>query len=373
MDTDIEETLGRELREVASGLQVPAMPPVPQESPRTQRRWQPLLVAAAVVLIVAGAVALVAALQGGQGPQPTPPLPTPTETAADIPTTAPEVPYVLDQRLYVDGERVPGAWWMVEVGDAGWIAQRTDYTWWWGRGPDATAITELLEGSVPAISPDGRYVAYLGTENGGELTGFDTRPDGEGLGGVPVDLSGPQDGTALRVRAVTNDGLVIAQGQDVSLLWLPLTGDGSATVDLTRTAPGQLVDENTPAGLLVTDGEDETPYLAQISDAGELSRLTTPAHEGMVVSPGAAWLAWAPEESTGGEVTEIHTLEVQASDGTEISMLKAPEGWDFRVETWTWEDDDYLVAAVVRRGDDGGERMVRCGMEPARCVLIQAP
>ena len=369
MATDIEDTLGRELREVAAGLQVPAMPPVPEESPAAHRPWQPLLVAAAVVLIVVGAVAVVASFRGGQDVQPAP-LGPPASVPADIPTTAPEVPYVLDHRLYVDGDRVPGAWWTVEVGDAGWIAQRTDYTWWWGRGQDATALPGLTD-QPPVISPNGRYVAYVSTENGGELTGFDTRPDGEGLGAFPVDASGPQDGTALRVRAVTNDGMVIAQGQDSGLLWLPLAGND--TVDLTKTAPGQLVDGNTPAGLLVYDGEDEaSTYLARISDTGELTRLPAPAHDGMVVSPGGTWLVWPPEGSIGGEVAAIRTLELQAVDSTEVSMLKAPNGWDFLVSTWTWEDDDHLVAALGRDGMPANG-MARCGVRPARCVVIDAP
>ena len=56
MFVDVEETLTRELREVAGGLPVPAMPPLPQEPPRVARPWQPLLVAASVALVVAGAV-----------------------------------------------------------------------------------------------------------------------------------------------------------------------------------------------------------------------------------------------------------------------------------------------------------------------------
>ena len=34
MAIDIEETLGRELREVAGGVTVPALPALPQEQPR---------------------------------------------------------------------------------------------------------------------------------------------------------------------------------------------------------------------------------------------------------------------------------------------------------------------------------------------------
>ena len=47
MFVDVEETLGRELHEVAHGLLIPAMPPLPQEPPRARRHWQPMLVAAA--------------------------------------------------------------------------------------------------------------------------------------------------------------------------------------------------------------------------------------------------------------------------------------------------------------------------------------
>ena len=146
--------------EVAESVRVPAVPRLTQEPSRARWRWQPLLVAAAVALIVAGAVALVARMGGGPEPAPTPPSPSPsrTESVGTIPTTPPTVPYVLDQRLYVDGEQVPGTWWSVQAGEAGWLALRTDDTWWWGSGPMAQRLGGQLEGP-PAISPNGRYVA----------------------------------------------------------------------------------------------------------------------------------------------------------------------------------------------------------------------
>ncbi|MDQ3222102.1 MAG: hypothetical protein M3Q75_01295, partial [Gemmatimonadota bacterium] len=122
---------------------------------------------------------------------------------------------MLDQRLYVDGEQVPGTWWSVQVGVAGWLAQRMDNTWWWGRGPEPNEITGQHD-VAPVISANGRYIAYIAEariENGkGVVTGFDTRPGGEGLGSVPVDLGDPQDGSAVIIWAVTNDGKVVAQG-----------------------------------------------------------------------------------------------------------------------------------------------------------------
>jgi hypothetical protein len=374
MFVDVEETLGRELREVAEGLQVPVMPPLADETARSPRHWQPLLVAAVVVLFVAGAVAVVATTRGGQEVQPAPPSPSPTEPVVRIATTPPTVPYVLDQRLYVDGARVPGSWWSVQAGDAGWVALRTDNTWWWGSGPEANKIESPLD-LPPVISPNGKYVAMVADDNGHAFaTGFDTRPGGEGMGGVPVYPGDAAAGDPVRVRAVTDDGRVIVQGSGTDFLWLPL-GDNT-TVDLNSTAPGQQVLDNTPAGLVVTDGDGGEPYLAEISDTGDLTRIgELPAHSDLRASPGAAWLAWTPEGSEGGEVTSLSALEAQTMDGSQQATLSAPAGWGFRVQAWVWEDDDHLVSPVIRDGsdgNDGGERMVRCSVQSARCVLIDA-
>jgi len=369
MSIDVEETLVRELHEVAAGLEVPSMPRLPQEPP--QARWirQPLLVAAVVVLIVA-AVATVATSRGGRELQPAPPAPSPTRTGstAELPRTAPTVPYVLDQRLYVDGEQVPGSWWSVEAGDAGWIAIRTDNTWWWGRGAQPNAIEGQADAPL-VISPNGKYVAETLTEDGqGMVTGFDTGFSGEGMGGIPVDLGDTTDGSAVTVRAVTDDGRVIAQGTGTAVLWLPFVDN--SVVDLTRTVPGQQVLAETPAGLVVTDGDGGEPYLAEISDAGEITRIgAAPAHDDLISSPGGEWLAWTPEGTTGGEVTSIRSLEAQRVDGTGQVTLSAPDGWAFRVRAYAWEDDDHLVSPVVGAR---GERMARCSVGLARCVLVDA-
>ena len=166
MFVDVEEILGRELREVADGLQIPAMP-LSQEPSRARRRWQPLLVAAAVVLIVAGAVALVESTRDDQRLEPAPQPPSPTESTSRPSGSRqppPKVPYVLDQRLYAEGAQVPGTWWSVQGSDAGWLAQRTDDTWWWGRGSEPHEIPGYHD-KPPVISPNGRYVAEIRVEN----------------------------------------------------------------------------------------------------------------------------------------------------------------------------------------------------------------
>src|SRR6476659_7015888 len=177
MFTDVEETLSRELREVADALPVPPMPELPEQAPRPPRHWQPL--------VVAGAFVALAGTRGGHDPQPAPPAPSRTDSDRPIPTSAPTVPYVLDQKLYVDGTQVPGTWWSVQSGGVGWLALRADNTWWWGRGAEPTAIEAQLD-MPPVLSPDGKYVGEVVDDNGrGTLSGFDTGASGEGLGGVP--------------------------------------------------------------------------------------------------------------------------------------------------------------------------------------------
>ena len=313
MVADIEEILNRELHEVADGLHVPAMPPLPQQAPAVRRHWQPLLVAASVVLVVAGAVGVVTAVRGGnQEPEPAPsPSPSRTESVVRVATTAPTIPYVLDQRLYVDGEQVAGTWWSVVSADAGWLALRTDSTWWWGRGPEANRFDPPLD-LPPVISPNGRYVAMVADDGGrNAVTGFATEPGGQGMGGVPVYPGNASAGDPVRVRAVTDDGRVIVQGSGTNMLWLPLVDNH--TVDLTSTTP---------------------------------------------------------EGTTGGEVTALPELQAQTLDGTRQATLTAPAGWAFRVRAWAWEDADHLVSAVLRDGSETVERLARCSARSARCVLI---
>jgi len=380
MNGDVEEVLTRELREVAADIRVPAMPELPREPVR--RPWRPLLAAAAAVAVVAAGVS-VATRGTGPGPTPTPSTQTPSATPSratpstvTIPRSAPSVPYVVDRSLHVDGERVPGEWWSVDGVDSGWLALRADNTWWWGYDAEPHEISGPHD-TPPVISPGGEYVAYTTVESGKEIvTGFDTRPAGEGFG-LPVGLGDRQDGSLVTVRAVTDDGQVVVQGSRTALLWQPLVVDGGDPVDLRQTAAGAQFLAATPAGVVATYGADSRegqPFLADLSEDGELTRTqSVPEYDSLLVSPGGAWLAWLPPGTLGGEVAAVRTLETQRTDGSDQGSLTAPDGWAFRVEQWTWEDDDYLVATVTPDGRSeaaGGDRMARCSPAAGRCALV---
>ncbi|MBB6627663.1 hypothetical protein H5V45_10050 [Nocardioides sp. KIGAM211] len=385
MTTEIEDMLVRELDAVAGGIEVPPMPSVVTEAgeARTSHVWQPLLVAAAVVLIV-GVVALALSRQGDGEPQPAPSGPSPTtgspspgRSDARIPVTPPTVPYVLDQVLYVDGQAVPGAWQGVQSRDGVWLAQQFDQSWWWGGpGVEPSRIEAELE-QPPVLSPDGRYIAFL-DRNGDPtpLTGFTTGAGGEGFGAAPVEISRSEDGVLPSIRAVTDDGDVIVQGTRTSILW-HAQDPSQAVVDLSATAADQVVLQGTAAGLVVVDGSDgatdatgTAPYLATVSADGALTRTgTLPTYDALAVSPGGSRLVRSPAGTLGGEVASVDTLLARPVAGGDETTLAAPAGWAFAVNTWAWEDETILVAVLVPSSSDGrtAPRMARCDVELASC------
>ncbi len=388
MSFNIETDLVRELHEVAEGVEVPAMPPLPSES-HPRPRWQPLLVAAAVVLIVLGAVAGVLALGGGDDeiePAPSPSPTVATDGATEDPaepealsTAPPSVPYVAGNRLFVAGKEVPGNNWAWVTGtDTGWVAGGFDggeSTYSWGYDAEPQRIEGLMH-QPPAVSPSGGYwAAILDQGNEGLLTGADTARGGEGLGGTPIEVL--NRGVYSSVAAVTDEGLVITGGAGDQILWRPLV-DGE-TVALAETAPDQVVLGDTEAGLIVVDatsadvdgGRNGDVYLADVSDAGEITRLgPVPNHDALAAS--GSWFAWVEVGQLGGEVSGIAELRVQRLDGSDPGTLTPPEGWLFRPGAGTWEDDDHLVTAVVKDGGEG-ERMVRCRPATEECVLLDRP
>lgn len=371
MYRDVEQTLSRELRQVADEVQVPAMPVLPSDPP-SRFTWTPALVAAAVLVLVAGVLATVLTLDGERRLQPAP-SPTPTRVEESVSRAAPSVPYVLEGRLFVDGEQVPGEWSSVDGVDSGWVGVRADNTYW--RGFDAEPLP--IEGEMhqpPVISPDGRYVAEVLVEEGqGMLSGFDTRPAGEGFGGVEVPAL--MQGIYSRAVAVTDDGLVVGRGADYQELWRPLVDGG--VVQMSNTAPGEVVLGNTAAGLVVnqggydsTDGSQGSPYLADLAEDGTLTKTADlPTH--MVLVASEQWIAWIEPGAIGGETLTVDRLQVQRVDGSGAGELTPPRGYAFRAADLVWEDEDHLVVAVLH--SSGGERMVRCSPTTGECVLLDTP
>lgn len=77
MGIELEETLSRELHEVADLLAVPAMPALPAHAASGGRRprrraWEPQVLVAAATIVVVAVVGLLAAQEGGHDLQPAP-------------------------------------------------------------------------------------------------------------------------------------------------------------------------------------------------------------------------------------------------------------------------------------------------------------
>ncbi|WP_026876871.1 hypothetical protein [Jiangella gansuensis] len=372
MNIDVEEILSRELREVASGLKVPVRPPMPQERHRTQHLWRPLLVAAAVIIIVAGAVAVVAPYGNDGGPRPatSPPVETPAEEPAVRPLTAdvPTVPFLFGGRLYVGGEQLPGTWGTMNRAGGAWAAQRLDETWWWGNGAGQNSIsgTVILQ---PRLSPDGILLAVgSSTREGGQVLLIDTR-SGETVNTLQTTATGPGDPDPLGVVAVTNDMKVFLESNSRRLMWLAAEGD--ETVDLDATAPDQWVQGSTPAGLIVfdgtADGEGDATYLAEVSDSGTPNRLRTLPGESVVVNPSGTWLGHSG--TWGGESQTIPEITALQFDGSRQLTLQPPD--ERELLAVTWEDDDLLLAELHTDGSPTG--LARCSIREEACLVIDVP
>ncbi len=374
MHEDVEKVLSRELRQVADRVAVPPLPDLPSDH-RPRFVWTPVLAAAAVVLI-----ALVTAIGLTPGRDGSPqPAPQPTDAATDdttdsapeeVPAGPPDVPYLLGRVVHVGDESFPG-YDYVDGTTKGWVAMKPPFTWFSSIGGAPERFEASFE-QPPAVSPNGEYVAYVSTE--GEMNGFETAPGGEGMGlpaSVPVR---DDDGVGTRIGAVTNDGWVIASGRGVGVLWRPFV-DGE-TVDLTKTAPRQLVWQATNAGVVVVDGTDGARdpgsgrvYLADVTAEGELLPTTDLPNFGMADVSGE-WVAWVPADQIAGDVMQYDEIRIRRLDGDGQSLLAPPPGWRFDNYSFTFEDDQFLVTRVSNGQE---QRMVRCSPALRECVLLEAP
>ena len=382
MHEDIEKILTRELRQVVDGVEVPPLPDLPSRPP-SRFVWPPVLAVAAALVLIALVVLVGGPSDRGGMPQPAPqPTDVVTDDAADplpeaVPTGPPRVPYVLDRVAYVGDDSFPG-FDSVDGTAQGWLAVEPPFVWSWGNGGAPRGLDVAVE-QPPAVSPNGQFIAYLSSE--GDLNGFQTAPDGEGMGlPVPVPVR-DEDGVGTRVAAVTDDGWVIASGRGVGVLWRPF--DGAEPVDLTQTAPGQLVWQATQAGLVVVDGSgdardpsgdnrgaaDGRVYLADLTPDGDLVPIADLPNFGIADVSGE-WVAWVPADQISGDVPEYDEIRVRDLDGGREGVLAPPQGWRFVNTAFTFEDDQFLVARVT---DGEQQRMARCSPALQECVLLAAP
>ena len=374
MHEDVEKVLTRELRQVADHVEVPLLPDLPSDH-RARFAWAPVLAAAAVVLI---ALVTAVGLSPDRGGSPRP-APQPTDTATEnttdsapegVPAGPPTVPYMLGRTVHVGDKSFPGYDYVDGTSQA-WVAMKPPFTWFSSIDGTPQRFEASFE-QPPAVSPNGEYIAYVSTA--GEMNGFETAPGGEGMG-LPASVPArDDDGVGTRIGAVTNDGWVIASGRGVGVLWRPFV-DGK-TVDLTKTAPGQLVWQATNAGLVVVDGTDGARdpgggrvYLADVTAEGDLVAIADLPNFGMA-DVSNEWVAWVPADQIAGDVMQYDELRVRRLDGEGQSVLTPPQGWRFDNTHFTFEDDQFFVTRV---SDGQEQRMVRCSPALRECVLLEAP
>lgn len=355
MNDHLEDTLRRELREVADRLPVPPQPALPHTSARPTRHWRPLLVAAVVTLIVGAVTALVVS-GGGRSMQPAkPPNPTADSAAPVRPLTAaaPTVPYLFDGRLSADGSQVPGTWATVQQTRGVWVAQKSDNSWWWGTGAESRAIDGLIT-TTPGLSPDGSRLVVTRKAPAGKvlLSLIDTR-SGDTINELSLDRSKGPD-----TIAVTYDEQVYFFGYGQQSMWLAYDGSHVVTVE----PGGPIVKAATSAGVIVLDGKDN--YLARVSATGMITREETIPDEEIVINPSGTLMA--DGGSWGDDLETTRYITGGTLDRSRQVQLQPPD--DRGMRALAWEDDDLLLATLYTDGEATG--LARCSIREERCLEL---
>ena len=300
MSFDVETVLVRELHEVADGRGGPRAPAAAERDNRSRPVWQPLLVAAAVVLIVLGAVAAVTALGGGERELQPAPVPVPDRghrrrdrglTDEAVSTAPPTIPYVSGTGCTSAASRSRDDWaWVTGTGThwiGGRLRRRHLLVGVRRRTPTHRRVHQPTAGrSLPAAAtgPDSSTRATTGL-----LTGADTESGGEGFGRDSDRVPSPR-GLHVRVAAVTDEGMVITGATGSS----SCGGHWSTARPSTSPAPLRARwSSGTPRRGLVVDatsaestGRGEL-YLVDITAEGEITRAAVPCRTRAAPPPAA--------------------------------------------------------------------------------------
>ena len=358
----IEELVRAELRSVAEQVDVPPLPSL--EEPR--RRWGLVVAAAAAVVLLIGGLTF---LLRGQDDRPPRPIEKPKiERPQHVDRSAPMIPWIDGDRLYVRGRPVSGRWLELTSRGETWLARRADGRVFWGRGArrhDLGRHGFPLAYDGPYLSPDGRYIA-VGL---GEATLVNTatgRTTTMPLGGADPDLdvwvAGVTDaGAVLFSRVGAND---VGESYSLRAGRTPVrlqTGGGI----LTRTTASGLLFSGPKGNDWVVDvvGSRIRRVLPLSSD--EPSAVT----EDSSLSTDRQWLldlGWARDRD------EPRTLPVTSVGDGRPAPVNAPDGWVFapQLAPGYWEPQGTLIAFVVRP-ENREYRAVRCAAASGDCVLLE--
>lgn len=367
----IEELVRAELRSVAEQVTVPSLPSL--EEPR--RSWRVVVAAAAAVVLVIGGLTF---LLRDEADLPERPIEKPKIDHVD--RSAPTIPWIDGDRLFVEGRRIPGRWLEVYSGGHTWLARRSDRRVFWGRG---TQLHELgraeydLAYAGPYLSRSGRYLAvgfgtYLGVGFGTGLL-VDTSTGRSRT--VPLSTSSPDPSVDEWVAGVTDTGVVLSTRAEEGSAESYAIRAGQAPLRLetqggylTRTVASGLLLEDTRRRVWVVDvvgsrvrrvAQVSSDRVGPSSDAGLAASLSTDRE-------------WLLDLGWSRDRDEPETLPVTAVDDGHPAPVSAPQGWVFapQLAPGFWEPEGTLVTFVVRP-ESREYRAVRCAPVSGECVLLE--
>lgn len=361
----MEELVRAELRSVVEQVAVPSLPSL--EEPR--RSWRVVVVAAAaaVVLVIGGLTFL---LRDDADP---PERPVEKPKIDHVDRSAPTIPWIDGDRLFVGGRRIPGRW--LEVYSAGhtWLARRADRRVFWGRN---TQLQELgraeydLAYAGPYLSRGGRYLAV------GFGTGLlvDTATGRSRT--VPLSTSSPDSSLEAWVAGVTDAGVVLSTRAEGGSAESYAIRAGRAPVrletqggHLTRTvASGLLLEDPRRRAWVVDVVGSRVRRVAQVS-SDRVGPAYSDADLAASLSTDRQWLldlGWVRDRD------EPEMLPVTAVDDGRPAPVSAPQGWVFapQLAPGFWEPEGTLVTFVVRP-ESREYRAVRCAPASGECVLLE--
>ena len=362
----IEELVRAELRSVAEQVAVPSPPSL--EEPRRSWRIVVVAAAAAVVLVISG----LAFLLRDDADAPERPVEKPKIDHVD--RSAPTIPWIDGDRLFVGGRRVPGRWLEVTSRGGTWLARRADRRVFWGRGAQLHELGGWAEYDLayagPYLSPGGRYLAggfgtalLVDTATGRSRT-------------VPLSTSSPDPSLDEWAAGVTDAGVVLstrAEGESAESYAIRV-GRAPARLEaqggyLTRTVASGLLLEDARERVWVVDVVgSRVRRVAQVS-SGRVSPAASDAGLAASLSVDRRWLlglGWARDRD------EPETLPVTAVDDGRSAPVSAPRGWVFapQLAPGFWEPEGTLVTFVVRP-ESREYRAVRCAPASGECVLLE--
>jgi len=353
---NVETTITEELREVGAPLRPPPAPDPATLVRAAGRARTRTLVRSGISAALAAAVILAIVVLGAHLKDPNAaPIPTPEPTV--LPTgQPPQIPYIQNETLYVDGQVQPGSWAGVVTHQASSIASLNDFTgtpetWTTVLFHDGSEVARIPHVGGSVLSPAGRRAAWI--ERDGQdwyVVVYDLERSRE-QGRWPVDAHtlghvGPENEGWEGLSAVDDGGVTTWAGALKVHTWTP----GSAPVESDQTDP------EPPSGQFPVDD-------AVVS-----------------LSPDGAWGVWN-EDLTGDQVVQGSTetpdqynVHVFAQrPGQPGTRIEFPLPSNVNMGGADWETTETFLTQVFDDPTGDTWHYVRCFIATKRCEVAPTP